>query len=230
MPRQFTVIDAEQRSAAWFTARAGRLTASAAKDIFAFNKDKKESAARRDLRMRLVCERLSGRPLEDDYQNADMRRGIELEPRARTCYMSETGETVNQCGFVAHNEHPIGCSPDGIVGDFVGGVELKCPRPANHLAYLRLGLTLPAEYEPQILHSLWVTNAEYWDFVSFCDAFPESLQLFVYRVKRNNAAVRAYAEEALRFLAEVETEYQAVRTMANPAETLREAAGLRGMS
>ena len=224
MSRSFTVIDVEQRSPAWFAVRAGRLTASAAKDMLSWNKDRRESAARRDLRMRLVCERLSGRPIEDDYQNADMRRGIELEPLARTCYMSETGETVNQCGFVAHNEHLIGCSPDGIIGDFVGGVELKCPRPANHLAYLR-ACALPSEHEPQVLHSLWVTGAEYWDFVSFCDAFPESLQLFVHRVKHNHTAVRAYAEEALKFLAEVETEYQAVRTMANPAETLRASIG-----
>jgi len=52
----FTVIDAPQRSAEWFAARAGRLTGSVAADMLATIKSG-EAAARRDLRTRLVGHR-----------------------------------------------------------------------------------------------------------------------------------------------------------------------------
>ena len=42
----------------------------------------REAAARRDLRTQLVVERLTGRSAEEPYTNADMQRGIDLEPAA----------------------------------------------------------------------------------------------------------------------------------------------------
>ena len=57
--RNFTIVEAEQRTPAWFAARAGRLTASRAKDMLAAIKTG-EAAARRDLRIQLVVERLTG--------------------------------------------------------------------------------------------------------------------------------------------------------------------------
>ncbi len=209
----FTVIDVPPRSPEWFQVRAGRLTASVASDMLATLKGGKESAARRDLRTRLALERIIGRPIEDDYINADMRRGIELEPAARAAYEAYSGQLVEPCGFVAHHELMIGCSPDGAFDGLVGGLELKAPRPANHLRYLR-ERALPAEHKPQIAHSLWVTGASWWEFASFCDLFPESLQLMVVRVDRADVDLIAYEKAALAFLEEVSRECEAVATMA----------------
>jgi len=61
----FTIIDAPQRSPEWYAARCGRLTGSAAGDMLARLKGNGEAAARRDLRMRLVLEILTGLPQED---------------------------------------------------------------------------------------------------------------------------------------------------------------------
>jgi len=103
---RFTIIDAPQRSDAWFQSRAGRLTGSRAADVLATIKSG-EAAARRDYRMQLVTERLTGQPQDDGggFVNAAMQRGVELEPKARLAYESITGNVAGQTGFLAHTEH-----------------------------------------------------------------------------------------------------------------------------
>lgn len=205
---RFEIVTAEQRSPEWFAARLGRLCASDAGKMLATVKSG-EAAARRDLRLKLVCERLTGRPVEDSFQNADMARGIELEPQARIAYEFLTGVSVQQTGFLRHLEYPVGCSPDGVVGDFDGLVEIKCPRSARHLEYLN-NRAVPADYRPQLLHQLWVSGAGYVDFVSFDQAMPERLQLAVTRLMRDEKDIADYEKKALAFLAEVEREYAAL--------------------
>lgn len=219
--RPFSVIAAEQRSAAWKLARCGRLTASRAKDMLSAIKAG-EAAARRDLRLQLVVERLTSEPQDDVYVNADMQRGMDLEADAFAAYEAVTGQMASRCGFVAHNTLMTGCSPDGVLDDFAGILELKVPRSATHLRYLRAG-TVPAEHDAQITHSLWVTGAAYCDFLSFDPRYPSHLQTFYLRVARDEAAIAAYAAKALAFLAEVETECAAVATMASAGAVLRQA-------
>lgn len=217
--RRFSIVTAEQRSPEWKAARCGRLTASRASDMLATIKTG-EAAARRDLRVQLVVERLTGEPQDSDFVNADMQRGMDLEGAAFAAYEAVTGQMADRCGFVAHDELAIGCSPDGVLGDFAGIVELKVPRSATHLKYLRAG-TVPPEHLPQILHALWVTGAEFCDFLSFDPRFPSHLQTFYVRVERDEQAVGEYAVKAAAFLAEVEREVLAVRTMADPVASLK---------
>lgn len=216
--RNFTVVDAEQRSPAWFAARLGRLTGSKAKDILA-KVAKGEAAARRDYRMQLALERLTGELEEESYVNADMQRGIDLEPQAFVAYEAATGHVAQRSGFVSHDVHMAGCSLDGHIGDFEGLLEVKCPRPANHFRYLRGGV-LPDEHRAQVFHNLWVTGAAWADFVSFCPKFPRPL--FVFRVERDETAIQVYEQAALAFLKEVDQEVQAVRTMSDVGAVLRE--------
>lgn len=202
----FTVLKCAQRSPEWFAARAGRLTGSVAADVFATLKSGGEPACRRDLRTKLVIERLTGVPQEDDYENADMRRGRELEPLARLAYETRTGLAVIESGFVAHDSILAGCSLDGHVGDFEGIVEFKAPRSARHLSYWRAG-GLPAEHRYQVAHNLFVTGAQWCDFASFDPTFPAKLQLFVVRVERDAKEMASYEFAARLFLSEVEKEY-----------------------
>ena len=216
----FTVSMAEQRSDQWFQSRLGRLTGSRAADALATIKSG-EAAARRDYRMQLVCERLTNQLQEDGYVNAAMQRGIDLEPVAFAAYEAETGAVVRRSGFLSHNTHMAGCSLDGDVGEFAGILEVKCPKSATHLGYLRDG-KVPSKYVPQITHNLWVSGAQWCDFVSFDDRFPEALQLFRVRVERDAKAISEYEAKALAFLAEVEREVEAVRTMADPGAVMRD--------
>jgi predicted phage-related endonuclease len=219
--RAFTVVTAEQRSEQWFLARLGRLTGSRANDMLATIKSG-EAAARRDLRTQLVCERLTQTLQEDSFVNAAMQRGIELEPAAFAAYEALTGTLAERTGFLAHNDLAIGCSLDGHVGDFEGICEFKCPKSATHLRYLTNG-KVPADYLPQITHNLWVSGAQWCDFLSYDDRFPLPLRTFLVRVERDEAAIAAYAEKALAFLAEVDREVAAVRTMTNLNAVLKEA-------
>lgn len=214
----FTVIDAEQRSPDWFAARLGRLTGSRAGDMLATIKSG-EAAARRDLRTQLVCERLTGQLQEDTYINAVMQRGIDCEPQAFAAYEAQTGTLVERSGFLSHTEHMAGCSLDGHIGAFTGILELKCPKSTTHLRYLRGGV-VPSEHLPQIAHNLWITGAQWADFVSFDDRFPPELQLFIVRVTRLESAIAAYEQKALAFLAEVDTEAAALMTISNVPRVL----------
>lgn len=212
---KFTIITAEQRSPEWYAARAGRLTGSRACDMLAKIKTG-EAAARRDLRLQLVCERLTSLPQEDGYVSKDMQRGIDMEPVAFAEYEAETGLIVRRSGFIQADDLMAGCSLDGDVDGMKGIVELKCPKSATHLKYLRSGQAAP-EHLPQITHNLWITGAQWCDFVSYDDRFPLHLQLFRVRVYRKDVDIDAYAAAALIFLEEVERETESVRSMKRAA-------------
>lgn len=216
MSRPFAIHGADQRSPEWFAARAGRLTSSVAKCLFAEGKKKgEESYQRRDLRIRLALERMTGQPQdEDSWQSDAMRRGVEREADARLAYEAETGTLVEQAGFLSLNAHMAGTSLDGYVEDFAGIVELKCPKSATHIGYLRQATPeIPAEYLPQIKHHLWVTGAQWADFVSFDDRLPEHLRLVIYRVMRDQLDIPGYEKTALAFLAEVAAEVEALKAL-----------------
>ncbi len=119
-------------------------------------------------------------------------------------------------------EIQVGCSLDGHVGDFAGIVEVKCPKSATHLGYLRGG-KVPAAYLPQITHNLWVSGAAWCDFLSFDDRFPVDLQTFLVRVEAQDVDIEGYAKTALAFLAEVDTEVAAMRTIRQLPAVLAEA-------
>jgi hypothetical protein len=211
--RNFTVLKVEQRTPEWYAARCGRLTASRAGDMMAKLKGRGEAAARRDLRLQLVCERLTGQSQDDAFISKEMQRGTDLEGEARLAYEAQTGNLVRAVGFLSHNELLAGGSPDGVIGDFEGLVELKVPKSATHLRYLR-ARTLPVEHSAQIVALLWLSGANYCDFFSFDPRFPSSLRTFLVRVQRDEAALKSYELLVRMFLAEVERECEEVRQLA----------------
>jgi hypothetical protein len=210
----FEIVTAAQRSPEWFAARSGRLTSSAAADVFAEGKKKgEESVRRRDLRIRLALERITGRPQEEDpFVTTAMQRGIDREADARLAYEAATGILVEQAGFLSHTTHMAGTSLDGYADDFAGVVELKCPKSATHIGYLK-SQRIPPEHLIQIRHHVWVSGAEWADFVSFDDRLPEHLQLVVYRVTREQLDIPTYEASVVAFLAEVDAEIDALRAL-----------------
>jgi predicted phage-related endonuclease len=208
---KFHIVEHPQRSPEWFLARSGRLTGSRASDMLAKIKTG-EAAARRDYRLQLTAERLTGMPQENDFINAAMQWGIDQEPFAFAAYESVTGEMVRRTGFICADELMVGCSLDGDISDFEGIIELKCPKTATHLTYLRAG-SMPSQYVPQVTHNLWVTGAKWCDFASFDPRLPKQLQLFKVRVQAKDVDLEAYDSAATAFLAEVELETAALKGM-----------------
>jgi putative phage-type endonuclease len=186
----------EQRTEEWFAARLGCATGSRAADILAG----KDTQARRGYITQLVTERLTGRQ-QDAYINADMQRGIDIEPVARAAYQASR-ELVDEVGFVKHSKIKwFGASPDGLVGSD-GLIELKCPRSTTHLEYLQSGKP-PAKYVPQMLAQLSCTGRKWVDFVSFDDRFPEHLQLYVARFQPTPEIIEQFEAKVIEFLTEV---------------------------
>lgn len=218
--RAFRIVEAEQRTPEWYAARVGRLTGSVAGDMLAKIKSG-ESAGRRNLRTRLVLERLTGRPQESDFVSPAMLAGIEREESAFAAYEALTGDVAIRTGFLAHVSHMAGCSLDGHMGDFAKLMSIKCRQPSAHLDFLKSG-TIGASAMAQIRHELWLTGALEHDYFSWNPDFPPALQSRVVTVTRVQAEIPAYEDEALKFLAEVETECAAVATMANVGAVLRE--------
>lgn len=198
------VVDCEQRSEEWYAARCGRLTGTAAADMMSRIKTG-EAAARRDLRLRLAIERLTGRVEVETFQSPAMLRGSTLEPAARARYEMESGNLVRQTGFVVGDNPHVGCSLDGDIDAFTGILELKCPKSTTHIRYLELG-ELPADYRLQVTHNLWVSGAQWCDFASFDDRLPAGLDWFCVRVHAKDLDIAGYAADAARFLAEVSVE------------------------
>lgn len=209
---KYQIVNVPQRSLEWFAARCGRLTGSVAGDMLATIKSG-EAAARRNLRVCLVLERLTGKTNDNGFTTAAMQRGIELEPVARARYEAVTGELVTETGFIQCVDLMAGVSLDGCVmrdGRIVLTQEFKCPEPAAHLEVIETG-AISAKYLAQVQHGLWVTGADACDWMSFQPDFPEGLQEKLIRIERDEKLIAAYDTEARKFLAEVDTKVAELR-------------------
>lgn len=190
----------EQRTEAWFAARAGKATASRIADIIAKTKSG-PSASRQAYAVQLALERITGQR-EEGFTSAAMQRGTELEAEARAAYETERGVLVREIGFVDHPSIAMsGASPDGMVGSD-GLLEIKCPDSKQHLEYLRLQ-TVPARYKPQVHWQIACTGRAWCDFASYDPRFPEGLQLHIVRVPRDAEYIAELEAEVTTFLDEV---------------------------
>lgn len=208
---KFAIVHADQRSPEWFAARLGRLTGSVAKDMLATIKSG-EAAARRNLRLRLVLERVTGKSQESDFLTEAMQAGIDREAAAFAAYEALTGDVAIRTGFLAHTSLMAGCSLDGHIGNFGKLLSIKCRQPAAHYEFLKTG-KIPGDALAQMRHELWITDALEHDYFSWNPDFPVELQSRVVTVQRADADIPAYAEAAVKFLAEVDTEVNAMITI-----------------
>lgn len=157
----------EQRTEDWYNIRKGKMTASNADTIIANGKGLETYI------YNLMAEYYSSAEKEN-YINADMQRGIDLEPEARLEFEFYTNLDVQEVGFIEYNEF-IGVSPDGLIGDD-GLIEIKCP---NDSVYFKLLLSdnIKPEYISQMQMQLYVTDRQYCYFVSYNPNFEKSLYI-----------------------------------------------------
>ena len=196
-------LSIEQGTDEWKKLRLGKVTASRVSDVMSKVKSG-ESASRRNYKMDLVVERLTGLPTSS-FTSPAMAWGVENEKLARMAYEAATGTFVDIVAFVQHPSIEwFGCSPDGLVGD--GLMEIKCPNTANHIDYLLAGIP-PAKYVPQMQTQMACTGAKWCDFVSFDPRLPDELQLLVVRLNRDDAYIQEIEAEVKQFLEEVKQVY-----------------------
>ena len=187
----------EQGSQEWLESRLGRPTASNFGKLL--TPTGKASSSADSYINELIAQKITGE-LPEFYTNAAMERGNELEPAAKALYELTNDIEVVEVGLCLHDTLECGASPDGLVGDD-GGIEIKCPLPHTHVAYLRDG-KIPSKYIPQVQGCLWITGREWWDFMSYHPAMED----LIVRVYRDEAYIKKLADAVTSAVEIIETE------------------------
>lgn len=205
---------APQGSEQWFSLRRGRPTASQFKRIITPAKGEYSKQASEYMRDLLVeCFVPTAAKFEGNFWTD---RGVELEPEARKAFEELTGATTETVDFVTAErwDNVVGCSPDALIregGNYVAGLEIKCPTPYTHAQYIEEGV-LPDEYRAQVHGSMAVTGLNEWHFFSY---FP-GLQPFHLVVNRDD-----YTEKIIAALDKFIIEYGDYRTRMTPKLQLK---------
>lgn len=203
------VFDMDQGGDEWFQARLGIPTASKFATVMA----KGEGKTRSEYMRKLAGEILTGEAA-DSFSSAHMDRGKEMEDEARLKYALSEGVEPYQVGFIRNGNK--GGSPDSLIGD-KGGLEIKTALP--HIQIDRLERDrLPPEHKAQVQGNLWISEREWWDFVSYWPRLP----MLCVRVYRDEEYIKTMSDEIDRFNEELAALVERIRAYGQ--EPRREAA------
>ena len=169
--------DIVQRTPEWIEIKRGKMSASNAETIIANGKGLETYI------YNLMAEYYSSAEKEN-YVNADMQRGIDLEPEARLEFEFYTNLDVQEVGFIEYNDF-IGVSPDGLIGDD-GLIEIKCPNDSIYFKLL-LSNNIKPEYIAQMQMQMYVTDRQYCYFVSYNPNFEKSL--YIKKINRDEEMI-----------------------------------------
>lgn len=186
-----------QGSDEWLESRLGRPTASNFGKLI--TPTGKPSASAEGYINELIAQRITGE-IPEFFKSEAMERGNELEPHAKASYEFTEDVEVVEVGLCLHDEFECGASPDGLIGED-GGIEIKCPLPHTHVAYLRAG-EVPSKYIPQIQGCMWITGREWWDFMSYHPAMED----LIVRVHRDEAYIKKLSAAVISAVEIIETE------------------------
>jgi putative phage-type endonuclease len=194
----FSYVDVPQGGPEFLLARAGSLGASQVHDAIASTKT--GAAASVDKIMtQLIIESITGQPTPP-FQSAAMKQGNEREPDARIGYEFTTNSTVKQVGLFRHPRiQRTHASPDGLIVDTKGGLEIKCPLSHTQLELL-LTEKIPARYQTQMYWQMACAGLDWVDFCSYDPAFPEEGRFFIKRIERDDAKISALEEKVEAFV------------------------------
>lgn len=171
------IYNFEQRTEDWYNIRKGKMTASNAETIIANGKGLETYI------YNLMAEYYSSAEKEN-YINADMQRGIDLEPEAKIEFQFYTGLDIKEVGCVELNEYIL-ASPDGLIGDD-GLIEIKCPNDSIYFKLL-LSNNIKPEYIAQMQMQMYVTDRQYCYFVSYNPNFEKSL--YIKKINRDEEMI-----------------------------------------
>lgn len=178
--------DIEQGTAEWFDARAGIPTASRFSTVMA----KGEGKTRAEYMRKLAGEIITGE-LAEGFTTPHMERGKLMEDEARETYAFINSVEPYQVGFIRSGDK--GASPDSLIGTD-GGLEIKTALP--HIQIDRLERNrLPPEHKAQVQGNLWISEREWWDFVSYWPRLP----MLITRVYRDEPYIKTMSDEIDRF-------------------------------
>lgn len=205
------IMDVVQGSDEWLAVRAGLVTGSKASVVMMKdNASGGEPAGKKDYRLQLAVERLTGQPQLDDFYSRHTRHGHEAEPMARMETERKHGILIRQTGFIRRKDIKAGVSLDGDVNNFRAIAEIKCPKSTTHLDYMRGG-KVPAVYRWQVVHGMFIVGAKEAYFTSYDNRMPDGLDLFTIRVQAKDYPMEDYEIMLNDFIKSVDTLEQELR-------------------
>ena len=201
------IHDVEQGTEAWFNLRLGVPSASRFKDLLT-TKGNPSASADKYLND-LLSERLSGKRFET-FKSHWMQRGNDLEPEAADVFSFQQDMQCREIGFVTNDDQSVGCSPDRIVGEgMTTGLEIKCPSPAVHTAYLReyaKSGAMPPEYYAQVQGTMWLMDFKDYYFMSYHPDLPN----LIMKVERDEEYIAALSAAIEKLLENLKTNYELI--------------------
>lgn len=184
----------EQGSPGWKQARAGKVTASRAKDA----RDKLKSGAASGKQIAYACqvalERLSGQPADATFENWQMREGHIQEPIARAAYERRTGNLVDEVGAFATDDDLFLYSPDGLI-DNDGLLEVKTLFSPERIMTI-VGNGDVSDFIDQCMFGLWLTGRQWIDLVVWV---PSLEHLTIKRIARDENRIEALESDLMAF-------------------------------
>ena len=197
------IYNFEQRTDEWYAIRRGKMSASNAETIIANGKGLETYI------YNLMAEYYSSAEKEN-YINADMQRGIDLEPEAKIEFQFYTGLDIKEVGCVELNEYIL-ASPDGLIGDD-GLIEIKCPNDSIYFKLL-LSNNIKPEYIAQMQMQMYVTDRQYCYFVSYNPNFEKSL--YIKKINRDEEMIdklKKGLERGTQLIKEIKENFRKVGT------------------
>lgn len=195
------IIDCEQGSEAWHSARCGRVTASKVADIMRQTKSG-PSAMRATYMGNLIAERLSGCQ-EEGYTSPAMQHGKDTEDEARTMYAFQRAVKIQKVGLIIHPTIDMfAASTDSLAGDD-GMLEIKCPETKTHIKTL-LGEPIDPDHIKQMQAGMACSGRLWCDYISYDPRLPPRMRMSVTRVHRDHAAILQMEIAVRAFLRELD--------------------------
>lgn len=183
------IINVEQSSSEWLDARAGRITASEAKNILTPKFAKKESKAVNSYLGRKLAEKWLGHALPDEEINSvPVEWGKILEMEARPTLNCVYGYQFKRAGIAISDDDFCACSPDGLEEN--RGCEIKCPLIQTHCKW-SLSDEVPEDHIVQVHFSMFVTGFPSWIFMSYRR---NDVPPFIIEVKRDEEIIQKIQE------------------------------------
>lgn len=158
------IVDCEQRSDEWHVHRMVRATTSNFGKIITPAKGQLSKTYRK-YAAELITKQLG--LFTEPPPTFWMEWGTEHEPIAVRHYETEHKVECEKVGFVLPDDtDAYGGSPDALVSDREGVLEVKCPAPQTLIEWHCSG-ELPVEHKPQVQGLLLLTGCEWCDFYGF---------------------------------------------------------------
>jgi putative phage-type endonuclease len=186
----------DQGSDEWHELRRGVVTASRFKDVMSKGRGAEPSKTRLSYMMELAAEILTDE-INHLEPNKYMIWGTETEPRAKANYEINNDVDVKEVTFIKHGSLNCGVSPDGLIGSD-GGLEIKCPKTTTQLETYLSG-KMPSQHKSQVQGCLWVSEREWWDFVSYDPRINAEAEYFQVRVYRDEDYIKSLEEGVKEF-------------------------------